>query len=155
MVTMSLNRTLLVTKQKSVRSKLTRKKNPTKKTPQSMKPITEDNLVMPDSDLHGFVQQNGLMIKNVPLHLSDAERQGLVMPVSVMDYNNHKKVHKTKVPLLKNATVSKTQIPLLRNIAAWNRATQIVSLIFSQSSSEPPPQNILEHFQVIIFIVDS
>lgn len=136
MVTGSLNRTLAITKKTIVvTSKPTRKRTPKQRASQNKRQSTTNDLLIPDSDKHKFVKQNGVSVKNVPLHLSDAERQGPVMPAPVHHYADPEKGNKNKPQRLNNFVLR-------------NQATEIISHIFSQNSSESPPQNILEHFQV-------
>ena len=102
---------------------------------------------MPDSVQHGFVEQHSLSIKNVPLHFSDVERQGPVMPAPVMhdhEYTNSKS-HKTRTDSAKG-----TQAAWLKTYAAKKQVKELVSQIFSQNSTESPPEDIIEHFQVSI-----
>ena len=126
MVTASVNTTLVVTKKTVVRSR------PTKRNPK--RDNHQNDLVMPDSDQHGFVEHRRLSIKNVPLHLSDDERSGPVMPAAV--------AHETESTSRKpRPTQPLTQVDK-------NQAIRVVSRIYSHNSSDSPPQNILEHFQV-------
>ena len=86
---------------------------------------------MPDSDHKGYVEHRHLSVKNVPLQLSDEDRRGLVMPESI--------THKTE---------SRKRKIRLFQLGSQKQAIAVVSQIFSQNSSESPPQNILDHFQV-------
>ena len=142
MVTASLNKTLKVTKDTLITSKPrpTRKKRPTKNSPQQKKSIMNDNLVMPDSVQHGFLDQHSISIKNVPLHFPDDERQGPVMPAPVMHQYTNSKSHKT--------STKGTPAAWLKSYAAKKKAKELVSQIFSRNSTESPPEDIIEHFQV-------
>lgn len=139
MATASVNRTLTVTKNTLIRSKPTRKKRPTNNNPQ------QKNLVMPDSVQHGFVEQQSLSIKNVPLHFSDVERQGPVMPAQEMHQYTNSRHHKTRTDSAKG-----TQAAWLKTYVAKQQVKELVSQIFSQNSTESPPEDIIEHFQVSV-----
>ena len=78
----SVNTTLAVTKKAVIRSSPT-ERNPRCDNHQQSRQSTKDDLVMPDSDQHGFVTHHHLSIKNVPLHLSADEHSGPVMPAAV------------------------------------------------------------------------
>ena len=145
MITASLNKTLqAVTKGTVITSKPkpTRKKRPTNNSPQQKESIVDDNLVMPDSLQHGFVEQRSLSIKNVPLDLSDDERQGPVMPAPVMHQYTNSRSRKT------STKGYKTQTSWLKSYSSRKKAKELVSEIFSQNSTESPPEDIIEHFQV-------
>ena len=145
MVTAGLNKTLTVTKKRLITPRPTKKKRPTNNNPQQKKPISDDNLVMPDSVQHGFDEQRSLSIKNVPLHFSDLERQGPVMPAPVMHQYANSKSHKTHTD-----SVKETQAPWLKTYAGKKQVKELVSQIFSQNSTEFPPEDIIEHFQVSV-----
>ena len=132
MVTASLNRTILTTKKTTiVTSRPTKHRNPITDNRQQNKESNTDNLIMPDSDHKGYVEHRHLSVKSVPLQLSDKDRQGLVMPEST--------THKTE---------SRRRKVRPFQLGNQKQAIAVVSQIFSQNSSESPPQDILDHFQV-------
>ena len=132
MVTSSLNRTLATTKGTTiVTSRPTKQRYPKTDNHQQTKNSNTDNLVMPDANHKGYVEHRHLSVKNVPLQLSDDDRRGPVMP-EVITHKIESKSHKTR----------------LVQLGSRKQAVAVVSQIFSQNSTESPPQNILDHFQV-------
>ena len=130
MATSSLNRTLATTKGTTIVTSRPNKQRYPKSDnhQQQQKNSKADDLVMPDSSHKGYVEHRHLSVKNVPLQLSDDDRRGPVMPEATT-HNTDSKRHKVQ-------------------LGSRKQVVAVVSHIFSQNSTESPPQNILDHFQV-------
>ena len=144
MVTASLNKTLpAATKDIVIIPQLrpTNKKRLINNGPQQKKSNADDSLIMPDLVQKGFSKQNSLSVKNIPLHFSDDERKGLVMPAPVMHQYGDSENHKPSAESKKTASWPKSK-------ADKEKVKNFLSAIFASNSTESPPENILEHFQV-------
>ena len=148
MVTASLNKTLPAATRDIViisKPRPTKKKRRVNNSLQQKESITDDNPIMPDFVQKEFSRQNIYSVKNVPLHFSDDERKGLVMPAPTM----HQYVDsESPKPSTESKKILKTPPPWPKSQADKEKVRNILSAIFASNSTESPPENILEHFQV-------